>query len=121
MFLIEPLGFFNFSCFHFLSFLFLVVFTSSRFHFFMSSFLKMFSLLFAFFYFTVSSLLLLLLRALRIGENVFNSSVFFTLHSFPTYGTTCLYEGLPRAESSALNVAGLSTEVRNTDLVHLLF
>ena len=34
-------------------------------------------------------------RVLRIWENVFPSPVFFTLHSFPTFGTTCFYQGFP--------------------------
>ena len=41
------------------------------------------------------------------------------LHSFLTFGTTYFYQCFPGAGNSALNVAGPSTEVRNTDPVHL--
>ena len=34
-------------------------------------------------------------RVLRIWESVFYSQTFFTLHSFPTFGTTCFYQGFP--------------------------
>ena len=34
-------------------------------------------------------------RVLRIWENVFSSPVFFTLHSFPNFGTTCVCQGFP--------------------------
>ena len=35
-------------------------------------------------------------RVLRIGESFFNTQAFFTLHFFPTFGTTCFYQRLPR-------------------------
>ena len=34
-------------------------------------------------------------RVLQIWESIFNSQAFFTLHSFPTFGTTFFYEGFP--------------------------
>ena len=34
-------------------------------------------------------------RVLRIWESVFYYHVFFTLHSFPTFGRTCLFQGFP--------------------------
>ena len=57
----------------------------------------MFSLLIAFAYFTISSLLLLLPRVLRIWGSVFNSQALFTLHPFPTFDTTWFYQGFPEA------------------------
>ena len=105
----EPLVFSVFSCFHF----------------YMFSFLRILLLLIVIVHFTLSLLFLtyfvfvLLPRLLLIWENVFCSDAFFTLHSFPTFGTTCLYQVFPRAGSSALKVAGFSTDVRNTDPVHL--
>ena len=56
---------------------------------------------------------------LRIWESFFYSKVFFTIHSFRTFDTTCFYQGIPGAGNSAMNIAGLPTEVRNTDPVHL--
>ena len=41
------------------------------------------------------------------------SGVFFS------YTLSCFYQGFPRAGSSALKVAGLPTDVQNTDLAHL--
>ena len=105
----EPLVFSVFSCFHFHMF----------------SFLRILLLLIVIVHFTLSLLFLtyfvfvLLPRLLLIWENVFYSDAFFTLHSFPTFGTTCLYQVFPRAGSSALKVAGFPTDVRNTDPVHL--
>ena len=32
---------------------------------------------------------------LRIWESFFNFQVFFALHSSPTFGTTCFYQGFP--------------------------
>ena len=64
----------------------------------MFSFLQMFLLLIAFVHFTVSLLFVrrfvfaLLLQVLWIWESV------FTLHSFPTFGTTCFYQGFPGSE-----------------------
>ena len=34
-------------------------------------------------------------RVLRIWESFFYYHVFFTLHSFPTFGRTCLFQGFP--------------------------
>ena len=34
-------------------------------------------------------------RVLRIWESFFYSQAFFTLHSFPTFATTCIYQGFP--------------------------
>ena len=59
-------------------------------------------------------------RVLRIGERFFYSQVFFTLHSFSTFGTTCCHQGFPGAGSSTSKDASSPTEVRNTDLA-LLF
>ena len=58
-------------------------------------------------------------RMLRIWESFFYSKAFFTLHSFRTFGTTCFYQGIPGAGNSAMNIAGLPTEVRKTDPAHL--
>ena len=64
----------------------------------MFSFLQMFLLLIAFVHFTVSLLFVrrfvfaLLPQVLWIWESV------FTLHSFPTFGTTCFYQGFPGSE-----------------------
>ena len=105
----EPLVFSVFSCFNF----------------YMFSFLRILLLLIVIVHFTLSLLFLtyfvfvLLPRLLLIWENVFYSDAFFTLHSFLTFGTTCLYQVFPRADSSALKVAGFPTDVRNTDPVHL--
>ena len=105
----EPLVFSVFSCFHF----------------YMFSFLRIPLLLIVIVHFTLSLLFLtyfvfvLLPRLLLIWENVFYSDAFFTLHSFLTFGTTCLYQVFPRADSSALKVARFPTDVRNTDPVHL--
>ena len=52
-------------------------------------------------------------------RSFFYSQAFFTLHSFATFGTTCLYQSFPGASSSVLKVAGPPTEVRNTDPAHL--
>ena len=105
----EPLVFSVFSCFNF----------------YMFSFLRILLLLIVIVHFTLSLLFLtyfvfvLLPRLLLIWENVFYSDAFFTLHSFLTFDTTCLYQVFPRADSSALKVAGFPTDVRNTDPVHL--
>ena len=48
-------------------------------------------------------------RVLRIWESFFHSSAFFTLHSFPAFGTNCFYQGFPGKSFSALKVAGSST------------
>ena len=124
-FLGEHLGFFISSCFSFFLFSFLLLLISWCFHFFMFLILQMFLLLTAFVHFTVSLLFVryfvfvLLPRVLRIWESVSYSQAFFTLHSFPTFGTICFYQGLPGARTLALKVAGLSTEVWNTDSTHL--
>ena len=60
-------------------------------------------------------------RVLRIWERFFHSQVFFTLQSFPTFDTTCFYQGFPGAGGSILKVPGLPTEVRNTDRPICLF
>ena len=99
------------SCFRYVSFSFFLVFIFSCFHFLMLLFLQMFSLLIAFVYFIVSSLLLLL-RVLRIWESAFYSKVFFKL-------LPCFYQGLRGAGSSVFKVIGLPLEVRNRDLDHL--
>ena len=52
-------------------------------------------------------------------RELFSLAVVFTLHSFPTFGTTCFDQGFPEAGSFALKVAGSPTEVRNTDQAHL--
>ena len=44
---------------------------------------------------------------------------FFTLRRFLPYFLSWFYQGFPGASSSALKVAGLSTEVWNTDLARL--
>ena len=92
----EPLGFSIFPCFPF----------------FMFSFLQIFLLLIAFVYFTVSLLFVtyfvfvLLHLVLRIWKSIFYYHAFFTLHSFPTFGTICFYQGFPGTDSSALKAAG---------------
>ena len=53
--------------------------------------------------------------ALRIWESVFYSPAFFTLPSFPTFGTTCFYQGFPGSRNSSLKVAGPPINVQNTD------
>ena len=45
------------------------------------------------------------LRVLRTWESFLYSQTFFTLHSFPTFGTTCFYQDFPGASRSALKVA----------------
>ena len=52
-------------------------------------------------------------------RGIFYSQVFFTLHSFLTFNTNCIYWRFPGADSSTLKVVGPPTEFRNTDLVHL--
>ena len=37
-------------------------------------------------------------RVLQISESCFYSRVFITLHSFPTFCITCLYQGFPRSQ-----------------------
>ena len=44
---------------------------------------------------------------------------FFILHPFPTFGTTCFYQGFRGASSFALKVARPPTHVPNTDPAHL--
>ena len=109
----------NLRVFHFFMFSFPLAFISSWFYFFVFLFLQIFSLLIAFAHFTVSSLFVryfvfvLLPQVLRIWENVFYSQAF--LPYFPFW----FYQGFPGASSSALKVAGLFTEVWNTDPAHL--
>ena len=116
----------------FFSFSFLFAFISYRFYFFLSAFFLVFNsfcfrffryflLLIAFDHFTVSSLFVLLPWVLRIWKSILYSLVFFTLQTFPTFGTTCFYQGFPGGGSSFLKVAGLPTEVQNTDPTHLFF
>ena len=57
---------------------------------------------------------------LWIWKSFFYSQVFFVLYSFPTFGITCFYPGLPGSGSSALKIAGPPTEVPNTKLAHLI-
>ena len=115
LFLGEPLGSSISCCFHFFLFSFLHVSISS-----FSSFLERFLLLIAFFNFTVSSLFVryfvfvLLPRVLQIWNSAFYSLAFFAIDT-----PSCFYQGFSGALSSALKVAGLPTEGRNTGLLYL--
>ena len=60
-------------------------------------------------------------RVLRIWESFVYSQTFFTLNSFPTFDTTCFYQGFPGASSSALKLTGSPTEVQNIDSDICLF
>ena len=89
--------------FHFFMFSFLLVFTSSRFHFFS------FSFLFVLISFHFHFLLFSLFRSFFI-VCVTASATFFILRRFLPYTPFCLYQGFPGAGSSSLKVAGLPTE-----------
>ena len=58
---------------------------------------------------------------LRIWERFVYSQTLFTLNSFPTFGTTCFYQGFPGASSSDLKHTGSPTEVQNIDSDICLF
>ena len=111
-FLGEHLGCFVSSCFSFFLFPFLLLLISSCFWFFRCFYCSLHC-------FVRYFVFVLLPGVLRIWESVSYSQVFFTLHSFLTFGTICFYQGLPGARTLALKVAGLSTEVWNTDSTHL--
>ena len=94
-------------CFHFFLFLVIIVFISSCFHF------SQFLVLFVFVPSDVSSLL-------RCYHECYGfEKAFFTLRRFLSYTPSCVYQGFPGTGSSALKVAGLPTEVQNTDPSHL--
>ena len=71
------------------------------------------------FYFTLLPTFATVPWVLTIWESIFYSQAFFILISFPTFGTTCFYQGFSWSDSFSLKVAGPSTEVRNTDSTHL--
>ena len=86
------------------------------FHFFMFWLIPIFLFMIWFVYFTISSPLLLLLlllflpQVLRIWKSILYSQIFFTLNSFLL---------LSRVPWDFLKIAGLTTEIWNTDLIHL--
>ena len=51
-------------------------------------------------------------------RELFYSQAFFTLHSFPTFGTAYFIKALMGDDSSSLKVAGAPTEVQNTNSAH---
>ena len=56
---------------------------------------------------------------LRIWISFFYSLKFFTLHSIPTFSTTCNYEGFLGSCQFYLESCRPPTDVQNTDLTHL--
>ena len=110
-FLGEHLGFFISSCFSFFLFSFLLLLISWCFHFFMFLILQIFLLLTVFVHYNVLSgtSFLCCYREYYGFERAF----------LPIFGTICFYQGLSGARTLALKVAGISTEVWNTDSTHL--
>ena len=112
------LGFFIFLCFHFFSSSFLFVFISFCFQSLSFSFLLVFispSLQF----FSFSFLQMFLHCCVVTTSATDLRKRFFTLRRFLSYTPSCVHQGFPGTGSSALKVAGLPTEVRNTDPSHL--
>ena len=56
---------------------------------------------------------------LRIWESFFYSKVFFTIHSFRTFGTTCFYQGIPGA-SICLNYTVFSKRYLPVGSIYVL-
>ena len=113
-FLGETLVFFISSCFHSLLFSFILVFISSCFCFF-SCFYCWLLLFTSLFLHCLSGTLFLCWYRKCYGSE----RTFFTLSRFLPCFPSWFYQGFPGASSSALKVAGLSTEVWNTDPAHL--
>ena len=119
------------SCFRFFLFCFLHVFIASSFYFFLFPFLHVFI-------FACSRFFLFLFLLVFVFPDAFivdyicslhcffivcvvtaSTSAFFPLRRFLPYSASCFYQGFSRAASSAFKVAGLPTEIWNTDSAHL--
>ena len=97
---------------YFFLFSFLLVFISFRFHFFS------FSFLFVFVFFLLS-FLQKFLHCLCFYHKCYGfDRALFILSRFLAYTLSCSYQDFPGAGMSALKVAGVPTEVRNTDPAH---